>query len=160
MVDKNQAIIEYLRNCPQIAANPLFFNFIEAKDNNKQLVTVANDINIQKPYIDGSVLKRFTFTIIDYRSIAYQAVVMAVGYTNENVEEMLDVQAMLNWIEEQDNNKNFPDFGPTCEIEKIEALTDTPRLNGVDTSVSPALAKYSISIRVTYLDTSKQLWNS
>ena len=99
MVDKNQAIIEYLRNCPQIAANPLFFNFIEAKDNNKQLVTVANDINIQKPYIDGSVLKRFTFTIIDYRSIAYQAVVMAVGYTNENVEEMLDVQAMLNWIE-------------------------------------------------------------
>lgn len=156
--DKNQAIIDYLCTCPSIRNNHIFFNFIQAQDDNKQIVTLANDITVQKPYIDGSVLKQYTFTIIDYKSITYQAIVKQVGYTNENVEEMLDVQEILDWITDQNEAHNFPDFGSDCEIDEIIALTENPRLNGVDTSVSPALAKYSISIRVTYLDISKRLW--
>lgn len=156
--DKNQAIIDYLCTCPSIRNNPIFFNFIQAQDDNKQIVTLANDITVQKPYIDGSVLKQYTFTIIDYKSITYQAIVKQVGFVNENVEEMLDVQEILDWITTQNEAHNFPNFGSDCEIDEIIALTENPRLNGVDTSVSPALAKYSISIRVTYLDISKRLW--
>ncbi len=156
--DKNQAIIEYLITCPQIRDNPLFFNFIQAKDDTKQFVTIANDKSVQKPYIDGSVLKQYTFTIIDYKSIAYQAIVKQAGYVNENVEEMLDVQGIIDWINEQENIHNYPDFGEDCEIENMEVLTENPRLNGVDTSLSPALAKYSIAIRINYIDNSKRLW--
>lgn len=158
-MDKNQAVIDYLFQCPTIANNPLFFNFAKAEDNNKQLLTVANDKVIQKPYIDGSVLKKFTFTIIDYRSVIYQALVNAPGYISENVEEMLDVQSIIDWIEEQDDLRNYPNFGDKCIVEKVEALTDSPNLNGVDTSTTPALAKYSVSLRVQYLDTSKVIWN-
>ena len=164
-VDKNQAIIKYLLQCPQIQDNPLFFNFAEAEDNNKQLLIVANDKRLNQTYIDGSVLKRFTFTIIDYRSVAYQALVNTriVGTTiedvdDENVEEMLDVQAIINWIEEQNDDKNYPDFGSDCIIESIASTTDNPNLNGVDTSLQPAIAKYHVSIIVQYLDTSKVLW--
>ena len=161
-VDKNQAIITYLTDtssgCPQIIANPTFFNFIEAKNNNKQIVTVSQETTVQKPFIDGSVLKQFTFTIVDYKSVAYQAIVKIAGYSNENVEEMLEVQDIIDWITEQDEIRHFPNFGSDCLVEKIEALTDTPRLNGVDATASPVLAKYSISIRVTYLDISKKLW--
>lgn len=161
-MDKNQAIITYLsgeNGCPQIRNNPVFFNFIDAKDDNKQIVTIANDRAIQKPYIDGSVLKQYTFTIIDYKSIAYQAIVKLSGYSNENIDEMLEVQEIIDWITEQNEIRNYPDFGPECLVDDIVALTENPRLNGVDVSASPALAKYSVSIRVTYIDISKKLWN-
>lgn len=158
-MDKNKAVIDFLLSCPQIANNPLFFNFSQAEDNNKQLVTVANDKAIERPYIDGSVLKRYTFTVIDYRSVIYQAVVNKTGYANENVEEMLDVQSIINWIEEQNDNMNFPDFGNGCIVEEIKALTDSPNLNGVDSSVTPPLAKYSVSVQIQYLDKTKVTWN-
>lgn len=159
-MDKNKAIIEYLLNCPVIANNPLFFNFAKAEDNNKQIMTVANDKAVQRPYVDGTVLKRFTFTIIDYRSVIYQALVNLPNFDNENVEELIDVQSIIDWIEEQNTNQVFPDFGTDCIIDEITALTDTPKLNGVDTTQTPALAKYTVSIQIQYLDKSKSIWGN
>lgn len=159
MDDKLQAFIDFIITCPQIRDNPLFFNFIQAKDNNKQLVTSASDRSIEKPYIDGSVMKRFTYTIIDYRSIAYQALVKLEGYANENVEEYLDVQSIVDWIEEQNDANNYPNFGSDCIIESMRTTSSTPNLNGVDTSLTPALAKYSIAIQIDYIDNSKKLFN-
>lgn len=157
-MDKNKAIIKYLMQCPTIKNNPLFFNFGEVEDNSKQIVTTSTDKNIERPYIDGSVLKRYTFTIIDYRSVIYQALVTIEGYDNENVEDMMDVQSIIDWIDEQNDNYNFPDFGNDCVVEEITALTDIPNLNGVDKDTSPNLAKYSIAIRVQYLDNTKKIW--
>lgn len=159
MDEKNTAIIKYLFNCPAIANSPLFFNFAEAEDNNKQFITTANDKKVNKEFVDGSVLRKYTFTIIDYRSIIYQALVNDPAYPNENVEELLDVQSLIDWIDEQNDANVFPDFGDKCIVDSISALTDNPNLNGVDSSVSPSLAKYSVSIQVQYLDTTKVLWN-
>ncbi len=158
MDDKNQAVINFLLQCPQIKGNPLFFNYGEAESDNKQIITTANNKSVSKEYIDGSVLKRYTFTIIDHKSITAQALVDIAGLKNENVEEMFDVQGIINWIEEQESNQNYPDFGEKCQIEKMWAATDSPNLNGIDTSVKPALAKYSVSVIIEYLDTSKAIW--
>ena len=157
-VDKNQAVIDFLITCPAIENNPLYFNFLHADDGNKQLLSTGNDKLMNKTFIDGSVAKRFTFTIIDYRSVAYQAVVKQAGYTNENVEELLDVQGIADWIEEQNDLRNFPDFGSTCDIDEMHTLTDNPNVNGVDTSINPALAKYSISIQIDYVDNSRAIY--
>lgn len=159
MTDKNQAVINFLIQCPQIRTNPLFFNFGEAKDDSKQIVMMANDKVVNKGFIDGSVLKRFTFTLIDYRSVSYQSIVKLSGYQNENVSELSDIQYILDWINEQADLRNFPDFGSNCVIESMETATDEPNLNGVDTSVSPSLARYSMSIIIEYLDNSKKIWN-
>lgn len=158
MVDKNQAMIDYLINCPAIRDNPLFFNFINAKEDNKQLVTVANEKTIDRSFIDGSVKKRYTLTIIDFKSVIYQAIVKLPQHSNENVEEMFDVQEIMNWITEQGRNKVFPDFGTDCKVESIRTVTDNPNLNGIDTSTTPAQAKYSFSIQVDYLDLTDCIW--
>lgn len=160
MVDKYQAIIDYLNDCPQIQQNPLFFNFSEAKDNAKQLMIVPVDKAINRSYIDGSVLKRYTFTIYDYRSITYQALAKVTGYPNENVEELIDVQGIIEWVDEQNEIANFPDFGPDCIIDEIRVSTNTPSLNSVDTTLTPALAKYSITIMVDYLDCTKAIFKN
>lgn len=158
-MDKEKAVIDFLLGCDQIRDNPLFFNFLNAKDNNKQFMTVANDKVVNQSFIDGSVMKRFTFTIIDYRTVAYQAVVKQAGYPNENLEEYLDIQSMLDWVNQQADNHNYPNFGTDCVVEDMRTLTDQPSLNGVDSNTSPALAKYSISIQIDYLDISKRIWN-
>lgn len=158
-IDKNQAVIDWLTQCPAISTNPLFFNFINAKDDNKQIITLSNDKSIQRPYIDGSVLKRYTFSLIDFKTSTTNAIVKMAGYVNENVDEMLQVQDIIDWINEQADNANYPDFGENCIIENLETLTDNPNLNGIDTSVTPALARYSVTIRITYLDITKVIWN-
>lgn len=159
-MDKTEAIIQYLLTCPRIANSSLYFNFINATDEDKQFLTVANDKALDKTYIDGSVLKRFTFTIIDYRSVAYQEMARYDITANESVEEYLDVQALIDWINDQEDIHNYPDFGEHCIIEHIGTASQNPNLNGVDTQANPALAKYSISIQIDYLDTSKMLWNN
>lgn len=158
MVDKNQAVIDFLNTCPSILAHPLFFNFLNAKDNNKQLITQTNDVSLNKPFVDGSTLKRYSITLIDFRSVAYEAIPKVEGYASENVEEMFDVQGFIDWIREQADAHNYPNFGPDCTVEDMITTSDNPSLNGVDTSVTPALAKYSITIQIDYLDTSKVIW--
>lgn len=158
-MDKTKAMIEYLITCPSIAESPLYFNFINAEDDDKQFVATANEKLMQRPFIDGSVQKRFTFSIIDFRSVAYQELAKLHIDTNENVEEFLDIQGIIDWIDQQNDLKNFPDFGSDCIIDSIATTTENPNLNGVDTSSKPALAKYSVSIQVDYIDTNKQLWN-
>ena len=158
MVDKNQAVIDYLITCPSIQNTPLYFNFINAQNDNKQIIILANDKAINKSYIDGSVLKRFTFTIIDFKSVTFIPIPKQEGMSNENVEDMSTVQAIIDWISEQADLRNYPNFGEDCLVEDIRTTTENPNLNGVDNSLVPALAKYSISIQVDYLDTSKMIW--
>lgn len=158
-MDKNQAVINFLIQCPQIRDNPLFFNFAEVEDNSRQIVTMANDRVVNKPYIDGSVLKRFTFTLVDYRTVTYQSIVKLEGYPNENVSELMDIQSVMDWINEQADLHNYPDFGSDCVIESMRTATDEPTLNGVDKSVSPSIAQYSMSIIIEYIDNSKKIWN-
>ena len=158
-VDKNQAVIDFLMGCPLIADNPVYFNFTQARDNSKSIVTVASDKAINKSYIDGSVKKRYTFTIIDFKSVIDQALPTIPGYVSENVADLFDVQTIMDWIEEQNDHKNYPDFGNTCLVEEMHTTTDVPNLNGIDSQQKPNLAKYSISILVDYLDTSKRIWS-
>lgn len=158
MVDKNQAIIDFLMECPQVQQNPLYFNFSKAENNNKQIVTTGNDKAINKPFIDGSVLKQFTFTIIDYKSIAYRAIPKQAGLQDENVQDIAQVQDIIDWVTMQADLKFYPNFGEDCIIEDMRVLSDNPNLNGTDTTVSPALAKYSMSIQIDYIDYTKASW--
>lgn len=169
MSDKNQAIIEYLSDCPYIRDNPLFFNFGNAKDNNAQIVVQSDDISMNRKFVDGSELRRFTFNLLVYKSITYNPIVKNVPivttepqpiYPNENVEELADVQGIIDWITTQNDLNNFPDFGASCTVDSIEALTTNPSMSGVNASVTPPLATYNISIRVVYLDTNKSIWNN
>ena len=156
-VDKNQAVIDFLLTCPAIRDSYLYFNFTQAEDNNKQIITLANEKALHKQFIDGSVEKQYTFTIIDFKAVTPKPVVE--GRVDENVDDMVQVQDIIDWVTEQSDNRNYPDFGEDNEVEDIRALTDNPNLNGIDSTMSPALAKYSISIQIDYLDTSKVIWN-
>lgn len=157
-MDKNQAIIDFMITCPEVQNNPLFFNFIHGKEDNKQIITLANEKILNRTYINGDILKQYTFTLIDFKSVTYNAIVKEPGYPDDNVDDMASVQDIIDWVAEQNEIRNYPNFGSDCMIEEMRVLTDNPNLNGVDTNTSPPLAKYSMSIQIDYIDKSKRLW--
>ena len=157
-IDKNQAVIDFLATYPDIQVNPLFFNFINAKDNNIQFLTSSNDKSLNRRYIDGSVLRRYEFTLLITKSITDLAIVMG-ELSNENIEDIADIQSIMDWINEQNDNQNYPNFGEKCVIEDMHTLTDNPSLDGINTEVTPALALYSMSIGIDYIDYSKVIWS-
>ena len=120
---------------------------------------MSNDKAVDTPYIDGTVLKRYTFTIQDYRSIAFNPINPYNVGNNENVEDILDFQGVIDWITEQAAAGNYPDFGNKCEIESMTALSDNPNMNGVQTAGGLVLAKYSVNIRIEYLDKTERIFN-
>ena len=158
VVNKHQAVIDYIITCPTILNSPLYFNFINAKDNTNQVFTESTDTYTNRNYVDGSVEKLYTFTILTFKSAADVAVVKMVGYENENLSDMSDVQNLIEWIREQNEVRNFPDFGEDCIIDSIETTTEEPKFEGIDEQISPPLAVYSTSIQIKYIDISNRLW--
>ena len=158
MVDKNQAVIDYLITCPAILNSPLYFNFINAKNDTNQFLTSSSDMYTTRRYIDGSANKIYTFSIITFKSATDIAVPKAGGYENENVSDMATIQHLIDWIKQQEDLKNYPNFGEDCEIDEILTTTDNPRFDGVDNQVSPPLAVYSVTIQIRYIDKSKMIW--
>lgn len=158
MIDKNQAVVDYLIQCPQILNSPLYFNFINAKDDTNQFLTVSSDRYSNTSFIDGSVEKIYTFTIITYKSAADIAVVKIEGFSNENISDMSDIQALIDWVKDQDDIHNYPNFGEDCIVDSIRPTTDNPNFDGIDEQISPPLAVYSTSFEIRYIDVSKKLW--
>lgn len=157
-INKHQAVINYIITCPTILNSPLYFNFINAKDNTNQFFTESNDQYTNVSYIDGSVKKLYTFTILTFKSATDIAVVKLSGYENENLSDMYGLQELIDWIQEQNDLQNFPDFGEDCIVESIITTSNEPKFKGIDEQVTPPLAVYETSIQIEYIDISKKIW--
>ncbi len=157
-MDKNEQLVNYFLTCPQIKDSPLYFNFIKAEDLTTQILTDSNDIYAIRTYIDGSALKLYNFTIIMFRSVSPTAIAKVSGYTNENIVDLADIQALIDWVTEQNEIHNYPDFGENCIVQSIKSTTVNPIYSGIDTEVSPNLAVYNVTFQIEYLDISKKIW--
>ena len=155
-MDKNEAMVKFLMNCPTIQENPLFFNFADVESGNNHFITEKD--TLRRRYIDGSMLKQYTFSIASYSSVSHNAIVNGETIIDENMENMSKVQEILDWINEQEDNHNYPDFGEDCTIDEMTTLTSDPDIDGIDTSVNPPIARYSVGVKLVYLDKSKVLF--
>ena len=154
-MNKHQAMLQFLQTCPSIRDNPLFFNFGKVENGAHQANMRSDEVSLHRPYIDGTELKRYTFHLDSFKSIAYNPVIQ--GFPDENMEDFEEVQSLLDWINEQGEAKNYPAF-EDCIIDKMRSLSTKPELVGVNTTMSPPTAVYRISIQIDYLDISKQMW--
>lgn len=156
--DKNKAILNFIATYSGTETSPIFVNFINANDNDIQFMTTSNDTYLNKTFVDGSVMKRYTFSLIITKSITNMAIAKDI-FTNENIDDIADIQAFMDWINEQGDNHNYPDFGEKCIIEEMHTTSENPSIDGINTEVSPALALYSMEIRIDYIDYTKVIWS-
>lgn len=157
-MDKNKAVLDLLITYTGIETSPIFINFINAKDNDVQLLTDGNEVSLNRTFVDGSVLKRYTFSLVITKSITNMALAKD-GVLSENIDDLADIQAFMDWVNAQGDDRNFPDFGEDCVIEEMHTTAENPSINGINTEVSPALALYSMEIRIDYIDYSKVIWS-
>lgn len=157
VVDKNRSFIDFLQDCPVIKNNPMFFNFGTAENSTTQVNIESNDTALNHKHIDGSEMKRYTCSVDSCKSITYLPVVGDLSA--ENIDDFKEVQDLLDWINEQGELENYPDFGDKCSIEEMKSITEEPVLIGVNQEVQPPIAVYRVTIQIDYLDTSKVIWN-
>lgn len=157
-VDKNKAILNFITTYPGIETSPIFVNFINAQDEDVQVITDSNDVSLNKKFVDGSVMKQYTFSIVVTKSITDMAIAKDI-MLNENIDDMADIQAFMDWVNEQGDNYNYPDFGEKCIIEEMHTTSENPSIDGITDEVSPALALYSMEIRIDYIDYTKVIWS-
>ena len=156
-MDKNQAITDFFQTYADISNNPLFFNFGDIENDAYQVNVTTNDVSLNRKYIDGSELRRYTIYIDSFKSVSTTPVIS--GRSAENIDDMQEVQDLLDWIIAQADNRNYPDFGTDCIIDSMSTMSTEPVLIGIDSSLNPPIAIYRIAIRIDYIDTSKKLWS-
>lgn len=138
--------IEWLLQSEYIKNNKLFLNAIEAQNDNVQIVTQQIADNQVTEYVDGSKTYPITFFINNYKSISYNQLVKSMIEGNENVEILFDVQEIIDFVKDMEKQENYPKFADNITVEKVYCQYNTPPTPAVDSSFSPALAKFSIPV--------------
>lgn len=134
--------LEWLIQCPTVAQNRVFLNAINAADDDIQVVTQEVSRAEDKEYIDGSVLHRVVFTIFNFKSISFNMLVKNMISRQENVQDLLAVGDISDWVVQQERLKNYPVLPEGYEIERIYPIYRTPSTPTIDNE----LARYSIPI--------------
>ena len=139
-----KAINEWLLNYTPLN-NWIYFNATPVITGTVAMNMVAGD-RVTKEYIDGTKPKQCVFAI-DMIS-EYDG----SGTSDVNMDALAEVESFMNWLEIQNKESNFPDFGEKCITEKVEVLTNVPQLLINEQS---QLAKYQFQARVNYKDESE-----
>ena len=147
-----EEMLRFLKQCPAMQG-VINFQAADAHGNTIQVLTEAADIQNERRFIDGSVEKRFDFTVAFYKPVTHSGYVLDRGSANLNLEGLLDIQALIDWLEEQNDKRNFPNFGEKKRVESVRSLNTEPALAWIDGEhYSPPLAKYTVTVRVEYMD--------
>lgn len=136
----HQAIYDFIKTYPPI--DYLFFNINVAEDDSFSIIPISHQRNIEE-FIDGTSLERDGY--YDFAIVAFTAHTTE-PYINDNLNNLMDIQQMIIWIEEQNKAGNRPDLGPEYEVTKIEVLVNIPNTAGQDEH----LTKIMFQGRVSY----------
>lgn len=123
----------------ELVKENIHFNFSPDSNDSVALITNYSD-KVVKKFITRDVQKQYGFTIL-----------ITKAYSSDdddlNLEAMNFAQAFMDWIDEQNEKKEFPDFGERCTVEKMENLQNMPNLSGIS---EEGTARYMMQARILY----------
>lgn len=146
---KHEAVKEYFeQKVIELVDKNIRFNFSPETKDNISIITRYSGKDIKK-YINGDSKKEYGFAIIIVKQYSEDL-------DDLNMESMNFSQAFMDWMDQQNRNKIFPDFGSDCEVEKIENLQNMPNIAEINEKAG--LARYVIQGRILYTEKSRQSW--
>lgn len=141
-MNKHEAMITYFSpHCEEIAGRVLQFNSGQNEAHNISFITEYGD-KVEKRYLSGAQ-KAYGFAIVITAPFSFDT-------DDLNLNAMTMAQNFLEWIESQNAQRLFPDFGKDCDVQKIEALQNMPALADVDPE--NLVARYMLHCKVTYYE--------
>lgn len=142
-MNKYAQITEWIREYTPLHSW-VFFNVTPLQPDNISVMSEQNERSLQQ-FIDGSRIVELLFTIGLCKE--YDK-----GTSDNNLEAIEEFELISNWIEQQNLDRNLPDFGSNIIIETIEALENVPS-SYVDSQTN--IATYEGTFKITYLEKRK-----
>lgn len=140
---KHDAVKAYFEpKVEELAGDLLNFNFSPESPDSFSLITNYSG-KVKKKYIRIGAEKEYGFTVIIMKDYSTSG-------DDLNLEAMNFCQAFMDWLEEQEKAKNYPEFPESCQIKRMECLQNMPNLAGVNTDAG--LARYMIQCRIIYFE--------
>lgn len=142
-MSKHDAMVAYMSpKVEELAGRLLNFNVSPGEEGNISFLTNYSD-KIRKKYIRVGAEKEYGFTVLITRTFSEET-------DDLNLDAMNFSQGFMDWIDEQDKKRIFPDFGEKCQVKKIENLQNMPNLASVDWE--NMIAQYMLQCRVIYFE--------
>ena len=139
-MNKYKAITDWLMDY-SLLYSWIYFNVIRGEADTLSLNSVPNERELVQ-YINGDREVELLFALDLVKEYD-------IGTSDINLEANEEFENISNWIEEQNNNGNYPDFGENIKIEEVEVLETTPSVI-IDSQNN--LAKYQGQYRITYIE--------
>lgn len=124
-----------------LVGSVLGFNYSPETADSVAIIPQYSDRNIRE-YINGDKQRQYSFAFVIVRVYSTEPVDLL------NMEAMELGETFMEWVEEQNKNRNYPDLGENCKVEKMEILQDMPNLATVN--AEEGLARYMIQGRIVY----------
>ena len=129
----------------ELVGDILSFNFSPESRDSFALVTNYSG-KIISEYVNGDKKKAYGFAIVILKSYSTDG-------DDLNLQFMNFVQQFMEWLEEQDSQKNYPAFPDNCKIEKMEVLQNMRILAGF--KKEGGLARYLVQCQISYIELEK-----
>jgi hypothetical protein len=138
---RHEAVWDWLQTCPYIA--DLFFNFSQSENGDTVLVPLmAYSDTPKSEFVDGSSERWYDFSLVRFEAQSVEP------NDEQNIEVLVDVEAIAAWIETQAAAGNYPLFPAGSTIQSFEAL---PSNIGYVAARDNTGAKYMLQFRIEYI---------
>ena len=134
----HDALWEWFLQCAKITK--LYFNFSGTDDGDTAIATSGDTLIAE--YIDGSQRRQYAFDLV--RFLPFTEIENDAG----NVAMMEDVDAIIQWVEEQNAAGNLPEFPNSCTAESVRVLNEYA---GYVAAQDESCAKYMIPFAIDYI---------
>lgn len=143
-MNKYKAVMDLISTC-HLVGQDAYFNFVDETntDSNTSLLTDGYG-HLVKKYVDGDEMRKFQCVIRQVKPLS------RYSNTEENIEQMQKVQEFFDWVNEQGKNKNFPNFGEKCKVQKMS--TPDGVYYPMHAGVYEGTSLYSFPFEITYIE--------
>lgn len=152
-MSKQKAITEWLMQCPSLQS---VWNISAEEQDGANVIVPAStsyrrELN-DRMNVDGSYEADIIPSASVYEEYQINCYRTVIGNDNEfNALKFDEVEAVIEWITEQDETGNFPDINKTMVA--VECFPFIPQIRGVDPDTG--LICYYITLRLTYVNNIK-----
>ena len=138
-VNIDKKLLEWAAQCDALTGTPLM-NWLGENDGECAIVPIPADT--RPSFISGD------------REISYDFMIQVMFQLSEttddvNTDNMFTLRGWQDWIDEQEEAENYPEFGEKCSCYELQNLSNMPQLAEVYES---GMAKFQFPVRLIYLE--------
>lgn len=136
----DKILLEWAQTNPYLT-DTLLFNWLRGELGSCAIIPIPGETVI-KTFIDGSAMKEYSFAWVIMLKIS--------EFTDDtNINNMLDLRRWQDWIDEQEEIGNYPDFGEKYSCYELRNNTNMPNLA---MEFDNGMAKYMFPATINYLE--------